>query len=505
MKVHSYVMIVAVLGSFLLFFTFCTTPVPFPDEKVVDASQTDHMVDDNLFEKDATSEELLSLREKLAESLPPEQSLERENKTPSPEIILKERKSIDVPSKCPPSVSLCPTHPTQALFDLRIPPIKNWRFRGITPIATDGESLFFGVKIMRASTSGLTSTRLYAITSKGRLLWSKLFKFVFPYPVITVNKNIVIAGNGADIRSGRKVSNIYLVNRKTADAFWNTTIHGELLGRPSTSADTLYIADKNLYAIELASGKIKWKVSLDDGTTSRFPFRREFSPVVGKENIYISSNTGSILAFDKSGKKKWSVPIPTNVPRRRFHQMTAIGKDGNLYIASRYVLFSISPNGKILWKYYKQHPISSLDEFTIDKKGNLYISQSSNQKLTLLALSSGGIVRQKLSFAENSIIGPPPSIHKNGLVYLGTCGLLTCLRLVGFDGKRKKVYYGYGRNMYPAYNQITSSGHYLLWVTDLTYKDGIRFVLISVNLGISKLTGLWPAFYKNSRLSSSAE
>ena len=65
--------------------------------------------------------------------------------------------------------------------------------------------------------------------------------------------------------------------------------------------------------------------------------------------IYVSADTGVVLAFSPSGEKLWS----TNLQRNGLLVLSdpVVGADGRIYIISGRDLVALSPQGKVLWRY----------------------------------------------------------------------------------------------------------------------------------------------------------
>lgn len=210
-----------------------------------------------------------------------------------------------------------------------------------------------------------------------------------------------------------------------------------------------FSANKKLFAINPLEPVMtqKWVADCENITQS--------TPVIGKDAIYVCSNSGNLYAFSKAdGTKKWSVEYGkecTSVP--------AIGDDGTIYLCGKTldlggVVMAVSPDGqvrwqqnsisefsnsgislsadghlyvgnfdgemlcyaqddgKLLWKYKAQGKIRSVP--AIDNSGNIYFGDG---KGIFYVLNSKG----KLSYKELKLgtnIWSSPAIDKNGLIYI---------------------------------------------------------------------------------------
>jgi len=105
---------------------------------------------------------------------------------------------------------------------------------------------------------------------------------------------------------------------KTGDVIWST---------PVVSGNTVYIGsfDKNIYAIDIATGNKKWSYALQGAVMA--------APVVSGGMVYVASLDRHIYAFDaESGMLVWQFPAEgaANAPSNWFWA-TPVLVDGKLY------------------------------------------------------------------------------------------------------------------------------------------------------------------------------
>jgi outer membrane protein assembly factor BamB len=83
-------------------------------------------------------------------------------------------------------------------------------------------------------------------------------------------------------------------------AVWRTMLGGSCKGAPTVTKDAVYIGatDGKLYAIQKATGKVKWS----------FPTGGEIigQPLVVGGVIYVGSGDHRVYAVDSNGKRKWA-------------------------------------------------------------------------------------------------------------------------------------------------------------------------------------------------------
>lgn len=120
------------------------------------------------------------------------------------------------------------------------------------------------------------------------------------------------------------------------------------------------VFEYRLFAIN-PKGMIKWSKKVD-----KFPT----TPAIASDGtIYVSNQIFSKLyAFSPKGAQKWLLD------NKEFYSLTspAIGSDGTIYVGSSdNNLYSVSPAGKIIWKYSTSGDISTTP--TIAADGTIYI------------------------------------------------------------------------------------------------------------------------------------
>ena len=81
---------------------------------------------------------------------------------------------------------------------------------------------------------------------------------------------------------------------------WRSFIDGSCRAAPAVSKDTVYVGGTNrkLYALDKATGKIKWTFPTKGDTAT--------TPVVVDDTIYFGCGDGKLYALDLNGKQKWS-------------------------------------------------------------------------------------------------------------------------------------------------------------------------------------------------------
>lgn len=214
-----------------------------------------------------------------------------------------------------------------------------------------------------------------------------------------------------------------------------------------------FAANKNLYAIGAApTMTVKWKADCENVTQS--------TPVIGKDAVYVCSNSGKLYAFSKiDGKKQWdvvygktcsSVPAigdngtvylcgetadggivmavnPANGTIKWQQNLTSalpnsgisLSADGYLYVGDKdgNMYCYVQENGELAWKFKAQGQIRSVP--AIDNLGNIYFGDAKGFFYVLS--SKGKLAYKELQLGAN--IWSSPLIDKNGIIYV--CADLT--------------------------------------------------------------------------------
>ena len=114
-------------------------------------------------------------------------------------------------------------------------------------------------------------------------------------------------------------------------------------GTPTLDTDTLYYADLsgNLYSMDLASAKQNWDSVQPDGPVVA-------SPQVMEDQIYVVTESGSLLALDRDAKVVWEKTVGGNI-------YTAPAFSGNVVLVAPYkadfALAAYDIDGKQAWTF----------------------------------------------------------------------------------------------------------------------------------------------------------
>ena len=184
---------------------------------------------------------------------------------------------------------------------------------------------------------------------------------------------------------------------------------GGIEGAPAVVGGVVYVAsfDKNLYALELASGKLKWKTKLG---------YMKASPAVKDGRIYIGDLDGKFYCLNANdGKVLWTFEAGAEIQAgANFHGPNVIfgSHDSNLYC--------LSPKGEKVWTTAVDGPINAAAAIVGDKTfatgcsdGILHVIDAKNGKelgtldLRGQSVSTAAVVGDQFfaSMVTNQVVG----------------------------------------------------------------------------------------------------
>ncbi len=411
------------------------------------------------------------------------------------------KKSIDVDFVCPEKSDSCPKFPSMPIFELSYKAEKGKTFWGPSQVVITQNHIITYDKTSSISTDSSQSfyTTVYAINFSGKLLWK--------LPIAGKGIHLLAGGNETVILTTRSqgsdgigkpeypITSIYAMNLSNGKRLWFKDFKRRSLSIPSSNGKTLFLADNKLLAIDTRSGQMLWE-RLIPITSSRMLFRNA-QPVVGKQSVYVSSPTGSIVSFSKNGDLLWSTGIPS--ASKSLHQIV-LDRKGNLYCASGEMIFSLSSKGVIRWKY-SAFAVKDLKWIVMDDSDHLY-SVSERNGLHILSLDAVGKLLWKYPL-KNERLFLPPTVTDKGILFTGKCESLSCLKLVNKKGELQSTFFGY-----PQINQSLLIDNQLkrtyFWTHEGNILSSHKATLIAAQLDISHAKS-WFTLYGNSLGTSSLE
>ena len=167
---------------------------------------------------------------------------------------------------------------------------------------------------------------------------------------------------------------------------WKFTTHGKIFSSPAVYNAIIYIGseDKNLYAIDVQTGKKLWKFTTGGAVHS--------SPSVFNDVVYFGSFDGYYYAVDaKTGTEKW-----------RFKT------GGEKWIDSREAGFPFSGNQPDLWQFFLSSPVVKPNA----KAGIVYFG-SSDGFIYAVDAENG---TEKWKFKTEGPVHSSPALYKGKLL-----------------------------------------------------------------------------------------
>jgi hypothetical protein len=153
---------------------------------------------------------------------------------------------------------------------------------------------------------------------------------------------------------------------------------------------TIYISGNGKLIALDTSGTKKWEKDISGKSIS----------VGDDKTIYVGSNDSSLYAINSYGSVKWRFPIISNM-----FSEPAISADGRIYLIAQIVygqeipdsclIYSISPNGDLLWSYSSSNPFAPAPAIT--KAGSIIFMAN----LQLCVFDSNRVVN-KFNYPPNS-------------------------------------------------------------------------------------------------------
>ncbi len=276
----------------------------------------------------------------------------------------------------------------------------------------------------------VSSDKLLALTSKGKIKWS--------LPITSSVTNNPVTDRDENIFIGCEDGQIVAINRNGVYS-WSFKTGGTVHSSPLVDENYIYFGsdDGYLYCINL-KGKKEWNFYTGAPVKS--------SPAMKDDVIYITSDNGSFYALSKKGKLKWTSDINSaTTPCISSKGIFLINKEGHL--------ISIK-EGKIVWNYNFRGVYSpGFDRDTVYAVSNEGI---------LYAIKSDGTL--KWTFKASGAIKTPPLVDRSGTVYFSTDkGLVYAINSHGIKKWSFKLKYGRATSL------NISSEKFLYIVSDAGY------------------------------------
>lgn len=240
---------------------------------------------------------------------------------------------------------------------------------------------------------------------------------IIPKPSTIATQRLVNTAIPLDTSATVYIGNqdsMYAINATTGKSRW--VVPCKVGTTPTIEDGIVYVGswDHNLYALDAATGALKWKYPTDDNVIT--------TPIVYNNFVYIGSLDGNMHALDATtGAPKWkySIGFAPIDPTRVF---------GTLFIGSLHgdVAAINAFTGKQVWRI-KTKEVSENPTFDF-ATNNVYINSNDGILYAFNALSS--FINARITI--NPYGGSSPTIN-NGVVYVVSGGPFTLSKIYAID------------------------------------------------------------------------
>jgi outer membrane protein assembly factor BamB len=164
-----------------------------------------------------------------------------------------------------------------------------------------------------------------------------------PAPEVSVAKNEWTVFHGNPLQTGVAASSL----PEDVEILWKYETKDSIEGAPAVAGGIVYVAsmDENLYALNLADGKMKW--AYKGGAFKA-------SPAVHGDTVYVGDGDGKFHCVDAAtGRKRWIFETGAEITGgANFH--------GDLILFGSYdeTLYCLTADGKVKWQFKTQGPFN---------------------------------------------------------------------------------------------------------------------------------------------------
>ncbi len=229
-----------------------------------------------------------------------------------------------------------------------------------------------------------------ALNSNGTTKWSFFMSSPLFAPLVSNNGTVYVTTQDGSL--------VRITQNSTP--FKLFSVGSKITTSPVIGNNAIYFGTQSgyLYSVDF-NGNLNWK----------YPFYAPLNHIaISNGVIYTSTTDGVVYAINSSDNSLWHCEL-SSAPTSSF----AINPDGTLYIAGGKMLYAISTNGYIKWKYQTNGKITSTP--AIADNGNIYFGTDDD---TLYALDKNGKMVWK--FQTNGKVETSPVIDQNGIIYFGS-------------------------------------------------------------------------------------
>ncbi len=218
---------------------------------------------------------------------------------------------------------------------------------------------------------------------------------------------------------------------------WRFETGKPIKARPAAIGEAVYVASDSgfLYKLDVRSGREAWRARIDTGSPARIPVdqpktrwdRYGSSVVADAERVYVASRDNHLYALDlESGKERWrfaSKDMATATPALYGDSVLFASFDGTIYALD-------ADSGKPRWQYDARQPISG--DLLVDAE-RVFAGSRSYDLIALDAQNGKELWKHYYWF---SWIESPPVIHGE-VLYTGSSDATAVYAIDAHSGERR--------------------------------------------------------------------
>ena len=264
--------------------------------------------------------------------------------------------------------------------------------------------------------AGNDNYRMYGVSPGGQ----ELFAFYpGPIPFGAVWSAPAVLGGGSAVFGALDFC-LYSVTAR-GECLWQTPLGAPVSSSPALSDDmsTVYAGswDGRLYALDAATGRVKWTFETRDHIYS--------SPAVTQDGtVLIGSTDGSLYALTSEGTLLWTFDCTDPI-----RSSAAVAGDGTIFFgAGDGRLYALDPDGNRRWSY----------DTTMEERNDLNSSPALGRERVYIGSEDGSVIGIPYSYCEHTpgdercCLDPKSDLPDEGaLLYLVTPGGRSLLELPG--------------------------------------------------------------------------
>jgi outer membrane protein assembly factor BamB len=159
-----------------------------------------------------------------------------------------------------------------------------------------------------------------------------------------------VSSDGTTLYVGSFAKKIFAVDVTTGSVRWTADTKDWVWNAPVLGGDSLFATDisGNVYSLGAPNGKNAWPALQPDGPITGSPLVLTGSTSQSGDTTLVTTESGSLFAFDANGVKMWDVSVGGKI-------YTSPVAAGDVIVVAPlntdFLLAAVSRDGKLLWKF----------------------------------------------------------------------------------------------------------------------------------------------------------